>query len=136
MRRSRRLINVAATISTALILFGGAQATAKDSAPKPPLVWSGKAMLFAGSTTLILQGWVKPRGQVTACHFQLGRTTSYGMSRYTEPEPHGYRNHPIGEAVTGLKPRTTYHFRLVCHSRGGTTHGKDKTFTTLDPGHS
>ncbi len=136
--RRRNPTYVGATIGTVLLLLcGGAQATATEPAPKPPLVWSGHVTLFPGSTSLILEGWVKPRGQKTICRFEVGTTTSY--SSFSEPneyEPFGYRNVPISEGITGLKPRTTYHFRLVAHSRGGTTYGKDKTFTTLDPGHS
>jgi hypothetical protein len=45
----------------------------------------------------------------------------------------GFRNDEVAEAIPKLRPRTTYHFRLVAHSRGGTTYGKDKTFRTLGP---
>jgi hypothetical protein len=34
------------------------------------------------------------------------------------------------EAIPKLRPKTTYHFRFVAHSDGGTTYGKDHTFTT------
>jgi hypothetical protein len=45
----------------------------------------------------------------------------------------GNRGEEVLEAIPKLRHRTTYHFRLVAHSRGGTTYGKDKTFRTLGP---
>jgi hypothetical protein len=135
---SRRLACIVATVGTVLLpLCAGARATATDPAPRPPEVWSGKALLVEG-TAVILQGWVRPRGQLTTCYFEVGTTTSYGLfSDPNETEPSGYRNHEIHKSIPGLRPRTTYHFRLVAHSRGGTTYGKDKTFRTfkrLGPG--
>jgi hypothetical protein len=133
MRRSRSLINVAATISTALILCGGAQATATNRPPKPPQAWSGSAIEIQG-TYVVLQGWVEPRGQATTYYYELGRTTSYGISpELNEHLLSGFRNDEVIEAIPRLRHRTIYHFRLVAHSRGGTTYGRDKTFRTLGP---
>jgi hypothetical protein len=133
MRRtvgSRTLASVVATIGMALFpLCRDAQAKATGPASKPPEVWSGKAVKVQG-TLVLLQGWVKPRGQMTTCYFEAGTTTSYGLVLPNEHEPRGYRNNPIYESISWLRPRTTYHFRLVAHSRGGTTYGKDKTFRT------
>jgi hypothetical protein len=126
----RTLSFVAAAATVVLVLCGGAGAIAAEPAPKPPLVWSGQAISIKG-TTVVLSGWVKPRGQLTTCRFEVGTTTSYNsFSEPNEFEPHGYRNQEIFEAIPGLRPHTTYHFRLVAHSRGGTTYGKDKTFRT------
>jgi len=36
--------------------------------------------------------------------------------------------------VTGLEPGTTYHYRLVASSTGGTVYGSDKAFTTIRAG--
>ncbi|MBS0549182.1 MAG: hypothetical protein JSR24_15605 [Proteobacteria bacterium] len=97
----------------------------------PPAVRSGKAAEVFG-TYVVLEGWIDPRGQVTRYYFELGTTESYGISpelNDEHPIP-AYRRGQVIEAIPGLRPRTTYHFRLVAHSRGGTTYGKDKTFRT------
>jgi hypothetical protein len=43
----------------------------------------------------------------------------------------GYHPSEVEQAVDGLRPATTYHFRLVATSEGGVTYGKDETFRTL-----
>jgi hypothetical protein len=124
--RRRRPLG-AATVGTVLLLWGSAGATATEPAPK---VWSGKATYIHG-TTVLLSGWVDSRNLKTTCEFQVGTTTSYSV--FSEPNEYyadGIGNSEIYEGIPGLKPHTTYHFRLVAHSRGGTTYGKDKTFRT------
>jgi phosphodiesterase/alkaline phosphatase D-like protein len=32
--------------------------------------------------------------------------------------------------IKGLKPKTTYHYRLVAHNATGTSQGQDRTFKT------
>lgn len=117
-------------ICIALLLCGSAQAMATESGPKPPEVWSGHPLEIS-STYVVLGGWIKPRGQETNFYFQVGPTKSYGIEPELSEELFvGYRNYPALETLSFLKPRTTYHYRLVAHSRGGTTYGKDKTFRT------
>jgi hypothetical protein len=131
----RKLAYVGVTIGTVLLLLCiGAQATAANRPLKPPEVWSGKAIEVQG-TYVVLQGWVDPRGQVTSFHYELGTTTSYGISPELSDEQRlwGYWSDEVLEAIPRLRHRTTYHFRLVAHSRAGTTYGKDKTFRTLGP---
>jgi len=38
----------------------------------------------------------------------------------------------VTQTVSGLRPGTTYHYRLVATNAGGTSLGVDRTFTTLD----
>jgi hypothetical protein len=129
--RFRRFSLVA--VSLALVLCGGAQATATEPAQKAPEVWSGQP-LEIGSTYVVLGGWIKPRGQETNFYFQVGKTKSYGMEpKLSEELFVGYRNYPALETFPFLKPRTIYHYRLVAHTRSGTTYGKDKTFRTGRP---
>ena len=45
----------------------------------------------------------------------------------------GSANVAVARAVTGLAPATTYHYRLVARSSGGTTYGADGLFTTASP---
>jgi hypothetical protein len=64
-------------------------------------------------------------------HFEFGETTAYGsatpeLGLGPAPDPQG----PAAN-VSGLKPGTTYHFRLVGRTlAGGTVNGADATFTT------
>jgi len=42
----------------------------------------------------------------------------------------GNRKLEVEAAIDRLKPRTTYHFRIVATNRLGKVYGKDETFTT------
>jgi hypothetical protein len=64
-------------------------------------------------------------------HFEYGETTAYGTS--TTEQALGPNPDPQFPAanVGGLKPGTTYHYRLVGRTlAGGTVNGADATFTT------
>ena len=60
-------------------------------------------------------------------------TASYGGSTPTQGGGSGASTEPVSAALTGLKPNTTYHYRLVASSPAGTTSGADQTFTTPKP---
>jgi hypothetical protein len=80
-----------------------------------------------------LNGSVNPNGPDAHYHFQYGTTTGYGSS--TPEGDAGYGNSNTGESstATGLKPGTTYHYRLVASSWVGTSNGADREFTTPIP---
>jgi hypothetical protein len=40
------------------------------------------------------------------------------------------QNHPVNALITGLKPETLYHFRIVATNKTGTTYSPDRTFRT------
>lgn len=85
-----------------------------------------------GLTGATLNGSVNPRGNATTYRFQLGTSTAYGT---TVPVPDGTvgsdsSDHAISQAVTGLAPATTYHYRIVATGFGFTVPGDDMTFTT------
>jgi hypothetical protein len=131
-RHGRKLLCTAATIGVALTLLGGAGTGTANALPHhPPDVWSGEA-IGINATNVVLKGRIDPHHQYTTYYFDLGETTSYGLSR---KEPNEFwlfdgRHRVATEAFTRLRPHTTYHFRLVAHNRSGTTYGNDKTFTT------
>jgi hypothetical protein len=79
-----------------------------------------------------LHGVVNPEGSSTTYHFEYGSTTAYGkevpvggakVSGYTFAQS-------VSQAISGLTANTTYHFRVVATSAGGTTDGADHTFST------
>ena len=109
-----------------------------------------------GTTGATLSGEVNSRGGKVTTYFEFGLTTAYGS---TTPEVQSNVNSldtiPVtglagitrdvydasfydnyhesywnGGSVTALQPNTTYHYRLVAVSVGGTTLGTDRVFTT------
>jgi hypothetical protein len=62
--------------------------------------------------------------------FEWGTTTAYG-SQITHSTPLGTSQYEvITDALSGLTPSTTYHYRLVAMNNEGTSNGPNTTFTT------
>jgi hypothetical protein len=80
-----------------------------------------------GSTGL-LTGVVDPAGVETSYYFQYGPTVAYGSQTPTASAGKGTAKVHVGQPVTGLVPRTTYHFRLVLVVGATTIPERDKTF--------
>lgn len=72
---------------------------------------------------------------MTSYSFQFGLTPFYGFQTFATTLPAGASVRLVTAALTGLASRTTYHFRLVATSRGGTTAGNDGVLRTGRPGH-
>jgi hypothetical protein len=62
-------------------------------------------------------------------HFQYGTTTAYG-SRTPTRTLGGITSRSASAGITGLRPGTRYHFRLVVSSSDGRQVGRDLTFKT------
>ena len=79
---------------------------------------------------------IDPEGLATTYYVEYGVTTSYGQraSLYDEKIPAG--DDPVAQtevlSVWGLKPATTYHYRVVATNSAGTTYGEDREVTTTD----
>ncbi len=86
-----------------------------------------------GGTTATLNGTVNPGGLATDWWFEYGTTTSYGSQTATTAAGSGSANVSVSKGLTGLAAATTYHYRLVAKSSGGTTNGADGLFTTASP---
>lgn len=91
--------------------------------------------LFAtgmGQKTATVNGTVNPEGSATSYYFEYGSTTSYGTKIPASPKEVGAGSGEVAvsEALTGLTPGVTYHFRVVATSVVATTNGVDRTFTT------
>jgi hypothetical protein len=101
--------------------------------PLSPYARSGFAEVGSPTESLLV-GFVNARGSPTTARFQIGKTKSYGRWFPPGPPEHmygGYHPSEVVQAVDGLRPATTYHFRLVATSEGGVTYGKDERFRTL-----
>jgi subtilisin family serine protease len=84
------------------------------------------------STEATLNAKVNPEGVATTYQFEYGKTTSYGTK---VPVPaasagSGTSDVAVSKAISGLTKGTTYHYRVVATSAGGSVSGGDKTFTT------
>ncbi len=85
-----------------------------------------------GSTAATLNGTVDDNGAATTVTFEYGTTTGYGTSVTASPGSlsAGSGSTVVTKALTGLTPRTTYHYRVKGVNSAGTTVGSDLTFTT------
>jgi streptogramin lyase len=85
--------------------------------------------------TATLHGKVNPHGFATTYRFEYGTTTSYGTNIPVPDKSAGSGSSgvEVSETSKGLKPGTTYHFRLASFSAEGSSYGKDVTYTTEDP---
>jgi hypothetical protein len=82
------------------------------------------------SFSAALNGSVNPHGLTTSVHFQYGTTTSYESTTAFQTKT-GNTYQSVSANISGLTANTTYHFRIVATNTAGTTHGADRTFTTL-----
>jgi streptogramin lyase len=104
----------------------------------PPAVLTQPAT-SVGLTSATLTGGVNPKGHATTYHFEWGTTSAYGSNAPASDASVGSDSvkHPLEQALTGLTPNQTYHFRIVATNCGGcaegTSYGADETFTSASP---
>jgi hypothetical protein len=87
-------------------------------------------------TTAKLNAGVNPDGVATTYQFEYGEEEGvYTHSVPASPASAGSGSTEVGisQAISGLQPNTTYHFRFVATNGSGTIHGPDQTFTSLPP---
>jgi subtilisin family serine protease len=79
-----------------------------------------------------LTAGVDAHGLEATYQFEYGLTSEYGSKSPASPKKVGSGEGAVavGEAIKGLKPATTYHYRLITTNQVGTTYGHDHTFTT------
>src|SRR5690606_478058 len=99
----------------------------------PPRV----ALTFADALTRSearLGAHVDPAGSQTTYTLGGGPTAAYGDRVPAFERQLGAGNDAVvvNEAINGLQPATTYHYRVVTTSAAGTTYGPDQTFETLN----
>jgi hypothetical protein len=127
-RVAAAIVLVALGLLSVAVLSARSPAPASAAARAPAVTTSSPGDVGKSSATV--SGTVNPNGQSTTYYFQYGTTTSYGTQ--TSPSQVGSGSTPVGvhQAIFGLSPNTTYHYRLVAQSSAGTTDGADKTLTT------
>ena len=83
------------------------------------------------ATTATLTGSVDPRTRSTSWWFEYGTTTGYGSQTASRSAGSGNAARGVSAGLSGLRPGTTYHYRLVARNDAGTTRGANASFTTV-----
>ncbi|MFN8210568.1 MAG: FISUMP domain-containing protein [Bacteroidales bacterium] len=87
--------------------------------------------LMLETTSVKLQGALNPFDKITTVYFDYGKTEAYGDSVITYPgNVKGHIQTAVSANLTGLFPKTLYHYRIKVRFDGGCITGSDKTFTT------
>jgi phosphodiesterase/alkaline phosphatase D-like protein len=107
----------------------GADLTFTTSKLPVPAVATGGATSVT-TAAAVLTGTVNPAGLATTYYFQFGTTSGYGHNTTAHSAGSGTAAAAVSQALSGLAARTTYHYRIVAVSAGGTVAGKDATFAT------
>jgi trimeric autotransporter adhesin len=100
----------------------------------PPIALTGGASK-PDASSVILSATVNPQGLATSYYFQFGTTTAYGLQTVPVSVGSGAANVAVHRHPQGLLANTTYHYRVVAQSAGGTTYGADRTVKTTGPSH-
>lgn len=87
------------------------------------------AATAVGRTSATLNGSATPNSGLASVRFSYGGTTKYGSNTPAKLIT-GVAPTAITATIRGLRPHTTYHYRLVATTSGGTVQGADRTFTT------
>ena len=109
--------------------------------PESPIV-TEESFSDVGSGSAHLNAEINPEGSPSEYYFEYATAAEYEAngSKYitkTSPVSFGAGQEPIGAPaeLTGLTPKTEYHFRAVATNiNGEQSQGEDKTFSTLSAG--
>jgi hypothetical protein len=99
---------------------------AYEFAPPSPTTGTASAIKSKGAT---LGGSLIPSLRAASFHFEYGKTTTYGSQTPAQTAGGSLSAVGVTAPISGLKPGTTYHFRLVA-TGDATVAGKDATFKT------
>ena len=133
MNAARRLALLVLVTALGVLAFAGAPVLAV--AAEAPTV-EEESVSDVASSSATFQAQIDPRESETTYRFEYGPSEAYGASI---PIPDAL----VGSGASavalqahpqGLQPHTTYHFRVVAVSVGGTATGADQSFTTQTAG--
>jgi hypothetical protein len=124
-------LSLVATFSFGLLVCACVVASIAYAADAPSAsTGSARDVTQTGAT---LVATVNPRGSATSVKFDLGTSTSYGLASASRDAGNGTDSVSVEIPVASLSAATTYHFRVVATSDGGTVQGADQTFRTASP---
>ncbi len=122
---------VVALLALAAALLGAAPARAAA-----PTLGAVTATDIQGVSALLV-GTVNPQGLATTYHFQYVDDAGFAGSGFAAAAVtpaaaagDGGEARPARAAISGLRPDTVYHYRLLASNASGTTTGSADTFTT------
>jgi len=117
------------------ILNEGTTRVVTPPAAGPLLLAGSEVVSEVQPTTATVGATINPEGSTSVTyHFEYGTTTGYGASTPPTPLEGGeFADQGVSAALTGLEPRTAYHFRAVVTDGTHTVLGPDATFITLPP---
>jgi sugar lactone lactonase YvrE len=115
-----------------------------DQEFKTPVGATTEGAVPINGTSATLRGKLNPYGSETSYYFQYVEASKYhseAENPYAEgavipPSPQkvgaGESEIDVGQAISGLKQRTTYHYRLTSENAEGKFFGMDATLRTAD----
>ena len=118
-------------VSTAGTTDGPDQTFTTAATPAPGVATESAKGATSDSATVT--GIVAPHGVPTTYEFQYGKTAAYGLHTAGVSAGAGTANLAVSQTLGGLASSTTYHYRLIAISAGGTVAGSDRTFATAKP---
>jgi alpha-tubulin suppressor-like RCC1 family protein/phosphodiesterase/alkaline phosphatase D-like protein len=114
------------------VVAGSYHSLALVAMPPPALVET-LAATAVGDGAAALNGQVNGNGSAAGVVFEYGLTSAYGSTLAAAPATvTGTTATAVAATAAGLLPGTTYHYRVVATSAGGTVKGQDLTFVTTD----
>lgn len=126
--RARLLVALSVAVG-ALGLASSALSASSVPAPSRPSV-NGVYTSNLTLTSAQLNAYINPRAEPTTYYFQYGLTTAYGSFTPTATAGSGSSEEKVSQAVAGLAPGTTYHYRILATNLAGSSIGPDHLFTT------
>ena len=104
-----------------------------NSTPIPAVRTGGASAVGAGAATV--GGTINAsNGGGTTYRFEYGTSAGYGHTTSSLPNDGGAITGsfdlPVSAILEGLKPNTTYHYRIAATNGRGQSHGRDRIFTT------
>jgi hypothetical protein len=91
---------------------------------------TGKPATNVTSSSAVLNGIVSPLSLSTSYYFDIGTTTAYGTQTPVRSVTSLLSAQTVSASVTGLKPNTTYHYRIVAGELSNVVRSNDLTFKT------
>ncbi len=126
LRSALCAVTVLLTTTAAMMTLAASLAVA--ALPAPGVYTNGTSSV--GPSSAVVHGGVNPKGQPTNYVFQYGTTRGYGAQTPLVSVGAGTKTVKVSQAIGGLAPNTTYHYRILASSAGGATPGADHAFTT------
>ncbi len=77
---------------------------------------------------------INPNGAATTYVVDYGTTSAYGHATAPVSLGAGSAAELASQSISGLQPKTVYHYRFVASNAAGTTNGADTTLTTTSAG--